>query len=78
MSDSLRIPDSVDTRRLEAMQIVAKMKEAADRQGIGFVGGFIDNNGQKFVMTNLNDMETNMLMPDSLRDEEWHLTYTQK
>lgn len=70
MSDSLRIPDSVDTRRLEAMQIVAKMKEAADRQGIGFVGGFIDNNGQKFVMTNLNDMETNMLMPDSLRDEE--------
>ena len=70
MSDSLRIPDSVDTRRLEAMQMVAKMKEAADRHGIGFVGGFIDNNGQKFVMTNLDDVETNMLMPDSLRDEE--------
>ena len=70
MSDSLRIPESVDARRLEAMQLVAKMKEAADRNGIGFVGGFIDNNGQKFVMTNLDDMETNMLMPDSLRDEE--------
>lgn len=68
MSDSLRIPDSVDARRLEAMQMVAKMKEAADRHGIGFVGGFIDNNGEKFVMTNMDDEDTDMLLPDSLRD----------
>lgn len=68
MSDSLRIPDSIDARRLEAMQMVAKMKEAADKYGIGFVGGFIDNNGQKFVMTNMDDDDTDMLLPDSLRD----------
>jgi hypothetical protein len=68
MSDSLRIPDSVDARRLEAMQMVAKMKEAADKYGIGFVGGFIDNNGEKFVMTNMDDEDTDMLLPDSLRD----------
>jgi selenophosphate synthetase-related protein len=68
MSDSLRIPDSIDARRLEAMQIVAKMKEAADKYGIGFVGGFIDNNGEKFVMTNMDDEDTDMLLPDSLRD----------
>lgn len=68
MSDSLRIPDSIDARRLEAMQIVAKMKEAANKYGIGFVGGFIDNNGEKFVMTNMDDEDTDMLLPDSLRD----------
>jgi hypothetical protein len=68
MSDSLRIPDSIDARRLEAMQMVAKMKEAADKYGIGFVGGFIDNNGEKFVMTNMDDEDTDMLLPDSLRD----------
>lgn len=68
MSDSLRIPDSIDARRLEAMQIVAQMKEAADKYGMGFVGGFIDNNGEKFVMTNMDDEDTDMLLPDSLRD----------
>lgn len=68
MSDSLRIPDSIDARRLEAMQMVAKMKEAADKYGMGFVGGFIDNNGEKFVMTNMDDEDTDMLLPDSLRD----------
>jgi len=68
MSDSLRIPDSIDARRLEAMQIVAQMKEAADKYGMGFVGGFIDNNGEKFVMTNMHDEDTDMLLPDSLRD----------
>lgn len=68
MSDSLRIPDSIDARRLEAMQMVAQMKEAADKYGIGFVGGFIDNNGEKFVMTNMDDEDTDMLLPDSLRD----------
>ena len=68
MSDSLRIPDSIDARRLEAMQMVAKMKETADKYGIGFVGGFIDNNGEKFVMTNMDDEDTDMLLPDSLRD----------
>jgi hypothetical protein len=47
-----RIPDSVDLQRLEAMQVVAKMKEAADRNGIGFIGGFVAPNGEKFVMTN--------------------------
>ena len=68
MSDSIRIPDSIDSRRLEAMQIIAKMKEAADRNGIGFVGGFVDDNGEKFVMTNMDDDDTNMLMPDNLRN----------
>ena len=68
MSDSLRIPDSVDLQRLEAMRMVARMKEAADKQGIGFIGGFVSPDGQKFIMTNLDDNDAEMLLPENLRD----------
>lgn len=67
MLDDLRIPDALDLERLEAMQVVAKMKEAADRLGIGFVGGFVSRTGEKFVMSNLDDDEKEMLLPDNLR-----------
>ena len=66
-SNTPRIPDSIDTKRLEAMQLVAKMKEAADRNGIGFIGGFISPDGQKFVMTNMDEDDTNALMPENLK-----------
>jgi hypothetical protein len=33
-----RIPDSIDIQRLQAMQLVAKMKESAEKHGIGFIG----------------------------------------
>ena len=62
-----RIPDSVDMQRLSAMQLVAKMKESADKYGIGFVGGFIDPNGDKFMMSNMSDEDTQMLLPEDLR-----------
>lgn len=68
MTNLPRIPDSIDAKRLQAMSIIAKMKEAADRNGIGFVGGFVDDNGEKFVMTNMNEDDTNMLLPKDLRD----------
>jgi hypothetical protein len=67
MSDSLRIPDSVDLERLQAMQLVAKMKESADRQGIGFIGGFVAPDGQKFIMTNMDDEDAQALLPDNLK-----------
>ncbi len=62
-----RIPDVIDRQRLQAMSIVAKMKESADRHGIGFVGGFVDADGNKFVMTNMSDKDTNALLPEDLR-----------
>ena len=62
-----RIPDAVDQRRLEAMQMVARMKESADKYGVGFVGGFIAPNGEKFVMTNMDDNDTHQLMPEDLK-----------
>ena len=63
----LRIPDSVDLQRLQAMQLVAKMKESADRQGIGFIGGFVAPDGQKFIMTNMDDEDAQALLPDNLK-----------
>ena len=67
MSDKPRIPDAIDHQRLSAMQLVAKMKESADKYGIGFVGGFIAPNGEKFVMSNMDDTDTDALLPEDLK-----------
>ena len=67
-SNTPRIPDSLDMQRLQAMQLVAKMKESAEKHGIGFIGGFIAPNGEKFVMTNMEDEDDiNALMPEDLK-----------
>jgi hypothetical protein len=62
-----RIPDAVDCQRLEAMQLVARMKESADKFGVGFVGGFISPDGQKFMMTNMDEADTQALLPEDLK-----------
>ena len=49
------------------MQLVARMKESADKYGVGFIGGFIAPNGEKFVMTNMEDDDVQYLMPDELQ-----------
>ena len=46
--------DKYSMEQLRAMQLVAKMKEAADRCGAGFVGGFISPTGQRFMMSNVD------------------------
>jgi selenophosphate synthetase-related protein len=56
----------VDRQRLEAMQFVAQMKESADKFGVGFVGGFISPDGEKFMMTNLSPEDTQALLPKEL------------
>lgn len=45
--------DAPTMRQLAGMQLVARMKEAADKVGAGFVGGFIDENGNRFMMSNM-------------------------
>ena len=62
-----RIPDAVDRQRLEAMQLVARMKESADKFGVGFVGGFISPDGEKFMMTNMDEADTQALLPEDLK-----------
>jgi len=67
LPNRLCIPDATDYNRLQAMQLVARMKEAADKHGIGFIGGFVAPNGEKFVMSNMNDEDTQALLPDNLK-----------
>jgi hypothetical protein len=62
-----RIPDAIDAQRLQAMQFVAKMKESADKHGVGFIGGFISPDGEKFVMTNMDEEDSQALLPDNLK-----------
>lgn len=52
--------DKYSMDQLKAMQLVARMKEAADRCGAGFVGGFISPTGQRFMMANVDadDVQT--------------------
>lgn len=46
--------DAPTMRQLAGMQLVARMKEAADKCGAGFVGGFIDEHGNRFMMSNVD------------------------
>jgi hypothetical protein len=57
----------MDMQRLQAMQLVAKMKETSDRLGMGFIGGFIAPNGEKFVMTNMDEEDSQALLPEDLK-----------
>jgi hypothetical protein len=49
------------------MQLTAKLKESADKYGTGFVGGFVAPDGEVFMMTNMNEEDTNALLPDELK-----------
>ena len=62
-----KIPSSIDRQQLEAMHYIAKLKESADKLGIGFIGGFVAPNGDKFVMSNLNDDDQELLLPEHLK-----------
>jgi hypothetical protein len=46
--------DSYSLQQLQAMQVVARMKEAADKVGAGFVGGFVTPTGERFLMSNMD------------------------
>ena len=70
-----RIPDAMDLNRLKRMQTVAKMKEFANRNGMGFVGGYYDEKtGELLQMDNLPEgidipNLTDPLLPDDLNTE---------
>lgn len=66
---NIEIPDNIpQSDKLAAMQLVAKMKAAADKAGVGFVGGFIAPDGTKFIQSNLDDdSDYENLLPDQLR-----------
>jgi tRNA A37 threonylcarbamoyladenosine dehydratase len=59
-SQDLANQDKFSMEQLKAMQLVAKMKEAVDRCGAGFVGGFILPTGQRFMMSNVDSDDVRM------------------
>ena len=67
-NSNIQVPNTVNSQRLQAMELVAKMRAAADRVGAGFIGGFIDpNTGELFTMTNMHSSvnpDTNPLLED--------------
>lgn len=67
MSNIINIEDSLTQEHLAAMRFVAQMKESADKQGVGFIGGFVAPDGKKFIMTNMEDEDVKILMPDELQ-----------
>jgi hypothetical protein len=62
-----RIPDSLHRQELEAMHYIAKLKESADKLGIGFIGGFIAPNGNKYIVSNMDADDQQLLMPEHLK-----------
>lgn len=62
-----QVPDTLNAQHLQAMRIVAKMKESEDKYGVGFVGGFVSLDGKKFMMTNMDEADTNALLTDDLK-----------
>jgi hypothetical protein len=62
-----KIPNSVQRQELEAMHYIAKLKESADKLGIGFIGGFIAPNGNKYIVSNMDADDQQLLMPEHLK-----------
>jgi hypothetical protein len=62
-----KIPSSIHQQEIEAMHYIAKLKESADKLGIGFIGGFVASNGEKFVLTNMDEDDQQLLMPEHLK-----------
>jgi hypothetical protein len=62
-----RIPNSLHRQELEAMHYIAKLKESADKLGIGFIGGFVAPNGNKYIVSNMDADDQQLLMPEHLK-----------
>jgi len=62
-----KIPDSLHRQELEAMHYIAKLKESADKLGIGFIGGFVAPNGNKYIVSNMDADDQELLMPEHLK-----------
>ena len=65
---NIQIPDNIpQSDKLAAMQFVAKMKDAANKCGASFIGGFIAPDGTKFIASNMDEDDPNYILPEELR-----------
>ena len=72
MPNQPAIPDNIpETTKLRMMRLTAKLKEQADAQGAGFIGGFFDpNTGEVFVMSNMEKDDPRYILPDVLNPDK--------
>ena len=64
----LQVPVQLpDAQKLYAMSLVAKMKDQADKLGAKFIGGFIAPDGERFIMSNMEEDDPNYIIPDNLQ-----------
>ena len=67
---NIQIPDELPKQdKLAAMALVARMRDAANKAGVSFVGGFIAPDGEKFMMNNMDDdtEAINQMLPEELQ-----------
>ena len=65
---NIQIPDQLpDAQKLYAMSLVAKMKDQADKCGARFIGGFIAPDGERFIMSNMEEDDPNYIIPENLQ-----------
>lgn len=56
-SKDLSSRDELSMQQLQSMQVVTKMKEAADKVGASIVCGFITKTGEHFIVSNVENSE---------------------
>jgi len=67
MTDKLtNIPDQLpDSEKLKKMMMVAQMRAAADRNQMGFIGGYMDEKtGEVFMQTNMDQDLADFMLPE--------------
>lgn len=72
MPNQPAVPDNTpNSIQLQMMRLTAKLKEQADAQGAGFIGGFFDpNTGEVFVMSNMEKDDPRNVLPDALNPDK--------
>jgi hypothetical protein len=72
-ANQLTPQDSYSPDVLKAMQTVIRMKEAADKSGAGFVGGFLLPDGKQFIVSNVSESDVgNFYVKNLLNDLKEH------
>ena len=73
MTNSIdKVPDQIpDMEQLKKMRFVAQMRAAADRNEMGFIGGYMDpETGEVFMQTNMDHDLVDTMLPTLLPDLE--------
>ena len=68
MPDEIQVPGTLPTtEKMRRMMFVAQMRASADRNEMGFIGGYMDEKtGEVFMQSNLPDGLAEQMLPELL------------